>query len=162
MRRNSTVAGAHARSQVTTSLINRPNLLRIAHDTHLLHTRGLIHLINSRSEELRPYTYQPGFQCPPDPAPQSLSTPPYPTDYALTNTFHLLSEGGRILRPEGYVPLVSLGRSRPSSDEEDALTYLCASDHHSGCVLLLHYDDVVKHCPDLNTFPIETRNIHFL
>ena len=111
MRRNSTVAGAHARSQVTTSLINRPNLLRIAHDTHLLHTRGLIHLINSRSEELRPYTYQPGFQCPPDPAPQSLSTPPYPTDYALTNIFHLLSEGGRILRPEGYVPLFSLGRS---------------------------------------------------
>ena len=44
------VAGAHARSQVTTSLINRPNLQRIAHDTHLLHTRGLIHLINSRSE----------------------------------------------------------------------------------------------------------------
>ena len=89
-------------------------------------------------------------------------TLPYPTDYALTYTFRFLPEGGRILRPEGYVPLLYLGRSRSSPDEEDALTYLCASDHHSGRVLLLHYDVGVKHCPDPNTFPIDTRNIDFL
>ena len=44
------VAGAHARSQFKTSLMNRPDLQRITHDSHLFHTRGLLHLINSWSE----------------------------------------------------------------------------------------------------------------
>ena len=98
---------------------------------------ALLPLLTDLSSALLPFTYQPNFQLPPDPAPASRSIPPLPNPTVADTRFQTLAAGLSVMLHSTFTPSLNIPPPPPTPGVTLAIELLARKDHAAGrCVIL--------------------------